>query len=454
MNKRVNMISLGCAKNLVDSEHILGLMTEKGYSVISEPEGADIVIINTCGFIQSAVEECIENILSLAEKKKAGEIGKLIVCGCFVQRYGYKLRREIPEVDAWLGTGAFTKINELIEESGSNSRPFFINRPDSAADHSSPRVYTTPFYTSYLKIAEGCSHRCTYCAIPAIRGPLRSRTMDSVLSEAIEMRDRGVKEINLIAQDTTAYGSDLINGECLVVLLNKMLKAGGFTWIRLLYSNPYGINDELLDLMENEEIICPYIDIPVQHINSEILMAMGRPHGEDSIRKLISRIALMKRKISMRTTVMVGFPGETDRIFKELYDFVKETRFDHLGVFIYSPEKGTSAARLKAIPDEKTAYARHKAIMELQKGISTEKNREMMGKVIPVLIEGKSEETDLLLCGRSSKMAPDVDERILINKGEGITGEIMPVRITETHSYDIVGEIAEGECCLLQGDLS
>jgi ribosomal protein S12 methylthiotransferase len=441
MKKKVYLLSLGCSKNLVDSENILGLLTSEGYSIVSEPEGADIAVVNTCGFIQQAVEECIENILYLAEKKKKGDLGKLIVTGCFVQRYGYKLAKEIPEVDGWMGTGELTRINELIEKSGSESTPFFINRPLFIADHSIPRVHTTPFYTSYLKIAEGCSHKCSFCAIPGLRGPLRSRKPDSLISEAMEMRDRGVKEVNLIAQDTTAYGKDLGEKGCLEDLLKKLLIIDGFEWIRILYSHPNEISDELLGLMEKEKAICPYIDIPLQHVNPEILRAMGRSIPDMPIRGLIERIRGLKRKISIRTTIMVGFPGETDKIFAELYDFIEETRFDHLGSFVYSPEKGTPAARLTGIPDKRIAEERRDAIMKLQSDISMKKNREIIGSTVPVLIEGVSPETDLLLCGRSSRMAPDVDGQILINKGEGTVGEIMPVRINEAYSYDLVGEI-------------
>ncbi len=439
---RVFLLSLGCAKNLVDSENMLGLLQNGGYSIVSDPDEADIAIVNTCGFLQSAVEESIENILYLAEKKKDGDLDKLIVTGCFVQRYGYKLRREMPEVDGWLGVGELARINELINKSGSKPPPFLIGRPLFIADHRVPRVHTTPFYTSNIKIAEGCSHRCSFCAIPGIRGPLRSRQPDSILSEAMEMRDHGVREINLIAQDTTAYGSDLNGNVSLERLLKKMLLAGGIEWIRILYSNPYGVSDELLDLMEYEKSICPYIDIPLQHINNKILKSMGRPAPEGvSVRGLIDRIRGMKRKISIRTTVMTGFPGETDSIFNELYDFVKESQFDHLGSFVYSPEKGTPAARIKDVPDRKIAEERREIIMKLQADISLKKNREMTGRMVPVLVEGASSETDLLLCGRTSRMAPDVDGQVLINRGEGKTGEIMPVRITEAHPYDLVGEI-------------
>ncbi len=439
--KKIYLVSLGCSKNLVDSENILGLITSKNYQVAADLTSADIVIINTCGFIQSAVEESIDTILDTVERKKSGDLEKIFVTGCFVQRYGYKLRREIPEVDGWLGTGEIMRITELIDSARDGTIPFFISEPDFLADHVTPRIQTTPFYSGYLKIAEGCSHKCSYCGIPAIRGPLRSRGIDSLVLESRTMRDRGVREINLIAQDTTMYGVDLEDDVTIEKLLEELLLIEGIEWIRLLYSHPNEISNSLLSLIENESRIAPYLDIPFQHVNRSILESMGRETGNETPMELINRIRSLKRSLSLRTTMMVGFPGETDEIFAELLDFIKEVKFDHLGTFIYSPEPGTAAARLKDIPDIHTAELRRNRVMQLQADISLKKNISMIGKTFPVLIEGVSSETELLLKGRTSRMAPDVDCQVLINGGNGAVGEIMKVKITEAHTYDLVGEI-------------
>lgn len=444
MNKKdtVFLISLGCAKNLVDSEHMLGMLRTGGFEPVSYIEDAGIAVINTCGFIQSAVKEAVDTILEVVNIKKNGRLNKLIVAGCLVQRYGYKLRKEIPEVDGWLGTGEIYRILEVINETKQDSQtPFYIGRPEYLADHSAPRLQTTPFYTAYLRIAEGCSHKCSYCIIPSLRGPFRSRSMESLITEAKEMADRGVKEINVIAQDTTWYGSDLKEAITLEDLLEDLVAVDGLKWVRLLYCHPDMISDRLLALMESEERICPYIDLPLQHVNKDILKAMRRNTTGESPYHLIERIRSKRRKISLRTTFMVGFPGETPEAFRELCDFVKAVEFDHLGTFIYSSEKGTRAALLSPEVKKDIAKRRLNKIMKLQEGIAKKLNQRMTGKTLPVLIEGFSPETDLLLKGRTSAMAPDIDGQVLINKGNGIEGEIMNVMITEAHAYDLVGEL-------------
>ncbi|MGD9320971.1 MAG: 30S ribosomal protein S12 methylthiotransferase RimO [Desulfobacteraceae bacterium] len=441
--KKIFLISLGCAKNLVDSENVLGLLKTNGFPLVSSLQEAEVAIVNTCGFIQSAVEESIDTILEVAKKKRRRELEALFVMGCFVQRYGYKLLKEIPEVDGWLGTGEIHKIVDILEGGSKGSPSFLISRPTYLADHSVPRVQTTPFYSAYLKIAEGCSHRCSYCTIPRLRGPFRSRSIASLMIEAENMVDRGAKEINLIAQDTTMYGRDLEGDIRLEDLLERLIHVQGLCWIRLLYGHPQGISDRLLELLDGEEMICPYLDIPFQHINEEILKAMGRNCNRETSWQLIERIRSKTRQIILRTTVMVGFPGETDKIFDELYSFVKAVEFDHLGVFIFSPEEGTPAARSETVVEERVAKERLDAIMRLQAEISRRKNQGMVGHRVSVLVEGVSPETDLLLKGRTATMAPDVDGQVLINKGEAAIGEIAPVRITEAHTYDLVGEIVQ-----------
>jgi ribosomal protein S12 methylthiotransferase len=444
MNKTtgtVSLISLGCAKNLVDSEHMLGILQSNGFKLTSEIDEAESVVINTCGFLQSAVEEAIDTILETARLKKEGRLRRLVVAGCFVQRYGYKLAREIPEVDGWLGTGEISRVAEVLGREGTDPLPLFIGRPTFLADHHFPRVQATPFYTAYLKIAEGCSHRCTYCIIPKLRGPFRSRPIPSLVREAREMADRGVKEINLIAQDTSLYGKDLYGEARLTELLEKLMRIKGVRWIRILYLHPNRVPESLLDIMDAEEAVCPYLDIPLQHVNQNLLTAMGRDPHKETPEELIERIRRRKRDISIRTTVMVGFPGETEEMFDQLCHFVTTAELDYVGVFAFSPEKGARAARLQPAVDRDTAQKRLARVMTIQADISKKLNAQKVGRLFPVLIEGPSPETDLLLAGRTTAMAPDVDTGVLINDGEGIIGEIMPVRITEAHAYDLVGKI-------------
>jgi len=441
--EKVLLISLGCAKNLVDSEHMLGLLSRAGYGLARDPEEADLALINTCGFLQSAVEEAVDTILETARLKEKGSLKRLVVAGCLVQRYGYKLEKEIPEVDAWLGTGEIGRVIEILEKGTADETPCsHLSRPDYLADDTVPRFRTTPFYTAYLKVAEGCSHSCSYCIIPHLRGPFRSRTPDSVIREAEKMVAGGVKEISLVAQDTTYYGEDLEPKGTLEGLLEQLTGIEGLQWIRLMYCHPDRVSNRLLALMDSEEKICPYLDIPLQHVNPGILEAMGRGSGgRPSPLELVRRVRSGNRRIHLRTTFMVGFPGESEEIFQELLAFVEETRFEHLGAFVFSPERGSPAYRLKPRVQKEVAKERMSRIMTCQAGISESLNRGLVNQTLPVLIEGESDETSLLLSGRTASMAPDVDGRVLINKGSSRVGEIMPVRITEAYAYDLVGEI-------------
>lgn len=444
MKERIHLISLGCAKNLVDSENMLGILSERGYSVVSDLEKADLAIVNTCGFIQPAVEEAIETILQVSEKKAGGSLKRLVVAGCLVQRYGFKLRKEIPEVDAWLGPGEIATIADIadrVTRGQGQEAPIHVGRPLFLADHRTPRVYGTPFYSAYLKIAEGCSHRCSFCTIPSLRGPYRSRKIDSLLTETESMVERGAKEINLIAQDTTMYGRDLGEDYGLEDLLEEMLKVQHISWIRLLYCHPEGITDRLLDLLDGENAMCPYLDVPFQHVSREILRRMGRDPACQDPKELAEKVKTRTRNVSLRTTFMVGFPGETRENFQELCDFVAQGYFDHIGVFAYSPEKGTKASRMKDRVETDLARERLDTLMRIQADISLKKNREMIGTVIPVLNEGFHPETELLLRGRSQKMAPDVDGHVIMNAGEGRIGDIVRVRVTDAHEYDLIGEI-------------
>lgn len=438
--QKVCVISLGCAKNLVDSEHILGWLAEKKYPLVGGLEEADIAVINTCGFIQPAVEEAIRTILEVSERKRKGQLRKLFVVGCFVQRYGYKLRHEMPEVDGWAGPGEIHRIAELLQKSSRKGPPFLINRPTFLPDHRTPRVQSTPPFSAYLKIAEGCSHRCSFCIIPQLRGPFRSRSLESLIEEALQMAERGVQEVNLIAQDTTMYGRDLRRGYQLEDLVEKLIQLRGIPWIRILYSHPERITDRLLELMESPSPLCPYLDIPIQHVDPEILRAMGRGMDEAKVWQLIKRIRSRNERISLRTTVMVGFPGETEAAFKRLLGFVKNAEFDHLGAFIFSPEKGTVAGRMKNPVEPVVAEKRRDQIMRLQAKISRKKNEGRIGQVHPVLIERAGEEKDSLPAGRTVFMAPEVDGQVFIRRGGAEAGQIVPVKITGARTYDLIGE--------------
>jgi ribosomal protein S12 methylthiotransferase len=441
---RAFFINLGCAKNLVDSELMLGLIRDNGYEITDEPSEAEIAIVNTCAFIRPATEESIDTILELAQLKREGRLSRLLVAGCFVQRYGRRLIREMPEVDGWLGTGQIHRVLELMKPIHGRTPVMFIDRPLFLPDHRYPRAQTTPFYSSYLKLAEGCSHRCSYCIIPALRGPYRSRAVESLLIEAEAMVERGVIEINLVAQDTTSYGRDLDPPRSLEELLEGLLTISGLKWLRILYAHPNHITEGLLALIDSEEVLCPYLDIPIQHVNKEILTAMRRPSGTESMYQLVERIRLRSRRIALRTTLLAGFPGETEAQFRELCQFVREVQFDRLGVFPFSPEKGTHAAGLKNPIPQIVVQSRVQELMEIQAEISEGLNQGLIDTTLPVLVEGLCQETDLLLSGRIATMAPDVDGQVLINEGSGIVGEIVPVQITEAYAYDLVGRIANG----------
>jgi len=438
--EKVCVISLGCAKNLVDSEHILGWLSERKYPLVGGLEEADIAIINTCGFLQSAVEEAVRTILDVSERKRKGQLRKLYVVGCFVQRYGYKLRKEMPEVDGWAGPGEIHRITKLLQERTRKVSPFLINRPTFLPDHRTPRIQSTPPFSAYLKIAEGCSHRCSFCIIPQLRGPFRNRSLESLVEETVQMVERGVREVNLIAQDTTMYGKDLGARYGLEDLVERLVQVRGISWIRILYSHPERITDRLLELMGSPSPLCPYLDIPIQHVDPEILKAMGRGMDEAKVRKLIDKIRSRNERISLRTTMMLGFPGETEAAFKRLLGFVKETEFDHLGAFAFSPEKGTAAARMKNRVAPLVAERRRDRIMRLQAKISKRKNEARIGQVHPVLIESAGQEKHLPASGRTSFMAPEVDGQVLIRGGVEEVGRIVPVRIIGAGTYDLAGE--------------
>jgi ribosomal protein S12 methylthiotransferase len=444
MKQKVSLVSLGCPKNLVDAEVMLGHLPPDRFEIVTEESQADIIIVNTCSFIQDAKEESVETILEVADHKKTGRCRLLVVTGCLPQRYRDELATELPEVDLFMGTGDAPRIVELLDAAGGAGKAQqAVGLPEFLYDHTTPRVQSSPFYSTYVKIAEGCANHCSYCVIPSIRGTLRSRSISSVAAEVRRLVERGVREINLIAQDVTAFGADREDGARLENLLRELVKIDGLQWLRLLYAYPDGISDELLELMAEEEKICTYLDIPLQHIDDAILAMMNRRVGEAAIRTLLARVRNRLPEATLRTSFIVGFPGETEEQFGRLLDFVNEGLFDRVGVFRYSREEGTAAAALADQIPERVKKTRYQKLMKAQSRVSFRKNRALVGRIEPVLVEGFSEETELLLRGRSIRQAPDVDGQVYITAGRADIGQIVPLRITDSSEYDLIGEIAE-----------
>jgi len=439
----VSLVSLGCPKNLVDAEVMLGHLPAERFSIITDESAADIIVVNTCAFIRDAQEESVETILEVADYKKNGRCKLLIVSGCMPQRYQKELEKELPEVDFFMGTADAPRIVELLDRHLEGGPQQEIGLPDYLYDHTTPRVTSSPFYSAYVKIAEGCANHCSYCVIPSIRGTLRSRTIESVVAETKRLVDNGVKEINLIAQDVTAFGAERGNGPELPALLRELVKIEGLVWLRLLYAYPDGITDELLDLIAAEEKICNYLDLPIQHIDDRILAAMNRRVDESDIRALLQRIRTRIPEITLRTSLIVGFPGESDAQFRKLLAFVEEGHFERLGAFRYSREDGTPAAQLDNQVPERTKQARVKRLMKAQARVSLKKNLALKGRIEPTLVEGYSEETELLLRGRSVHQAPDVDGQVYITSGQADVGDIVNLKITDSSEYDLIGEICE-----------
>jgi len=440
--RTVRLISLGCPKNLVDSEVMLGLLREKGW-IPSAKDEADLVIINTCSFIREAQEESIETILAMAAAKEKGKCRRLVVAGCLPQRYGKELVAELPEVDLFLGTGELHRVADLLEKTAEGEFPQkdFIGEPTYLYDHRTPRLITTARGSVYIKISEGCSNCCSYCMIPKIRGKVRSRPLASILLEAEQAVSQGAREINLIAQDTTAYGRDLEDGTDLVRLLQGLARIEGLRWIRLLYAHPAHVTPELIRLIRDEKKICKYLDLPLQQIDSRLLQAMNRPVSEKDVRELLGRLREEVPGITLRTSLMVGFPGETEKKFQKLLEFVRETQFDLLGVFRYSREEGTAAANMKGQVSERIKDRRYHQIMRLQKRISLQKQKKQIGSRMEVLVERPGKSSGVLWEGRTQGQAPEVDGITFLTKGSCRPGEIVEAQINEATSYDLYGEV-------------
>ena len=432
----VGFVHLGCSKNLVDTEMVIGLFKENGYKIVNNEEEADVLVINTCGFIEPAKEEAINTILEMAEYKKK-RCKYLIVMGCLVERYKEELSKAIPEVDLWIKYSSYSTIWEQIEtilksEKENKNNLDFLDR-----------VITTGNNFAYLRIAEGCSNFCTYCAIPKIRGPFVSRKMEDIIEEAKKLANEGYEELIIIAQDTTKYGIDIYGESKLAELLKELCKIEKLKWIRFLYAYPETITDELIEVVKNEDKICKYFDIPIQHISNSVLKRMNRKSNGETIRTLIKRLRKEIPGVVIRTTVMVGFPGETKEDSEELYDFVKEARFERLGAFSFSKEEGTPAEKLKDQIHPMTKKSRYNKIMSLQQKIASETQQEMVGKELEVLIETKTFDGKYYV-GRSYREVPDIDGLIYIEMVEkALEGKFVKCKITKASGYDLIGEIVK-----------
>lgn len=439
---KVGLISLGCAKNSVDSEVIMGLLEQEGYVLTNNENEADILIVNTCGFISSAKEESVNAILDAAEYKKKGSCKVLVAAGCLAQRYKDDLLKEIPEIDGLIGTGEIPRIADVVKKALSGGKEAHVSTPTFIYDHEMPRVISTPQYSAYLKIAEGCNNRCSYCAIPIIRGEYRSRSMESVIAEAARLASGGVREINLIAQDTTRYGHDLYGSYKLDSLLTELAKIDEISWIRVLYAYPTHFTDSLIEVMAKYDKICKYLDLPLQHADNNILKEMNRQGSLDHITQLINKLRISIPGLALRTSFIVGFPGETEQSFENLVEFVKTVRFDRLGVFTYSPEEGTPAFDMPGqIPDELKEERRDR-LMKIQQDISLDINKNKVEKILDVLIEGKDQREQELYIGRTQADAPEVDGNIFVRGKENMApGDIVPVKVTHAYEYDLIGEV-------------
>lgn len=450
--KSLYFTSLGCSKNLVDSQVMLGHLKLDGFKIAQEPEDAEVIIVNTCSFVEAAKIESIETVLDLATYKDEGKCQALVMSGCMAQRYANELEDEMPEIDMFIGTGEYHKIVPLLKamEEGKLEKKSFVEIPRFIHTEFDPRLNTSPFYMAWLKISEGCNRNCTFCIIPTLRGKLRSRTVDSLVKEAEQLAATGVRELNLISQDFSDYGVDLEGGgkkegknPMIYELLSRLEKVEGIDWVRIFYFYPDDLTEDVMDLMAKSSKITKYLDMPVQHFADGVLKRMNRRATNELIHQKITTLRSKIPGIVLRTSIIVGFPGETEEDFETLLAGIKKARFNHLGVFKYSDEEGTPAVRLKDKVPQELIEERFELLYEAQKEIARELNQEYLGKIIEVLIEGTHEETELLLQGRHAGQAPDIDGKVIINDGLARPGEIVKVEITEVLDYDLVGRIVK-----------
>ena len=443
---RIGFISLGCPKNLVDSEVMLGTLSRQGYTLTSNKEEADVLVVNTCGFIDTAKRESIDTILEMAEMKNTGNCKKLVVAGCLAERYRDDIRKEIPEIDFIFGPDELGRILEAVRLDEHDIVPdisidaLYTSREVPTI----PRILTTPPYMAYLKISEGCDHVCTFCAIPGFRGKFRSRSVKDLVAEANRLSDQGVREIVLVSQDTMAYGKDIGIAEGITVLLRELARVDGLKWVRFLYCYPNTVTESLVRLVAEEDRLCKYFDIPYQHASRSVLERMKRGGTRDIYERQIENIRKWNPDSGLRTSFITGFPGETEEDFNEVLTFMKNVSFDNVGVFLYSDEEGTGAFELDNKVARRTATRRRNQVMKMQAGISRRRLRGMVGRQVEVLIEGRSEESDLLLKGRMETQAPDIDGHVLINDigdRDVRAGEFHSVELTESMDYDLIGKV-------------
>ncbi len=440
MAVKIGFVSLGCNKNLCDTENMMGLLAEGGFEITPNPEEAEVIVVNTCGFIESAQQESIDAILEMAQYKE-GECRLLVVCGCLAQRFSKEIHNEMPEVDIIVGTTAFDEIAEAIQKGLRGEKESYIYDIDKDVEENLPRIRTTPSYTAYLKIAEGCDNRCTYCAIPYIRGKYRSRSEEAILAEAEALAKDGVREIIVVAQDTTRYGIDLYGEKRISSLLHKLCDIDGIEWVRVHYSYPEELDDELIRTIKNEEKIVKYLDIPVQHGSDSVLRRMGRKTTREKLETLIKKLRTEIPEITLRTSIITGFPGETEEEFSELCEFLETARFDRVGVFAYSQEEGTPAAKMKGQIPQEIKEKRRDAVMELSQRISLERNESMIGKTVKVITEGFE---DNLYYGRSGGESVEIDPKIYFGAHRELSqGDFAEVMIKSADVYDLYGEEIE-----------
>ncbi|MGE0631225.1 MAG: 30S ribosomal protein S12 methylthiotransferase RimO [Pseudobdellovibrionaceae bacterium] len=455
--KKVHFVSLGCPKNLVDSEIMAGTLMKDGFEVVGDASEADTVIVNTCGFIEDSKTESIQKILEMTELKNQGSLKRVVVAGCLTQRYKDDLVEGLPEADLFVGSGEFQNISKILKKAGAGDQTKkYFNLPTYLQEESTPRVNSQPGYRAYLKISEGCMKRCAFCAIPLIRGNLQSRTLKNVVNEAKLLVAGGVRELLIISHDFTDYGWDLKRNdssslESPTELLRRLSDESGADWIRLLYLYPDGITPEMIELIKTRDNLCKYFDMPLQHVNDEVLKKMNRKMTRKEITETLVNIRCEIPEAVIRTQFIVGFPGETEEAFEELLAFIAEQQFDRVGCFKYSPEENTPGGRMTDQIDEETKQRRYEAVMEVQQNISRMKHQAMVGRIVDVLVEGESEETELLLKGRTSQQAPDIDGVVLINDGQADVGEIVKVEITEAMEYDLIGHIVARENPMMEG---
>lgn len=443
---KLALISLGCSKNLVDSEHYLGILSKrKGMELTSEIPEADIVIVNTCGFIGDAKEESIQTILEVSEFKETGNLKKIIVAGCLAQKYSEEILKELPEVDAVIGTGDVDKIEKVVDEILAGKKAVETKNMTFLANANTDRVLTTAPHTAYLKISEGCNRACTYCIIPQMRGRLRSRSIEDIVEEAKRLVASGVREINLLAQETTEYGIDLYGDKKLAALMKELCKIEGLKWLRTYYMHPEYVTDELIEVMKSEDKICKYFDVPIQHVSDNILRNMARAKNGEQVKNVLNRIRKAIPDATIRTTLIVGFPGETEENFQELKEYVREFEFDYAGVFKYSREEDTVAYNLPDQVPEEIKERRYAELVNLQSEIAERKNRRFLGQEIEVMIDGVSSESEYLLEGRTRGQALEIDGKVLTTDGTARPGEIVKVKVEQNFEYDFVGPIVENE---------